>query len=72
MIKKIYSEWYDPESEQVLSITEVRFLGIPIYKFHTSTNSWNVISGYILSNEKDNGLYTNTNLGYKPANEQTT
>lgn len=65
MIKKIYSEWYDQETGQVYSITEVRFLGIKIYSFETTTNSWNVISGYIKPDMADNGLYTQTKIGYK-------
>ena len=72
MIKKIYSEWYDQEDGHVYSIAETRFLGILIHQFKTSTNSWNVISGYIAQQEADNGLYTNTNLGFKPTNEQKT
>lgn len=74
MIKKIYSEWYDQEAGQVFSITEVRFLGILIYRFNTTTNSWNVISGYVGDNDKDcgPGLYEETNIGFKKTNEQTT
>lgn len=71
MIKKIYSEWYDQESGQVFSITEIRFLGILIYRFNTTTNSWNVISGYINNDDEDRGLglYEETNIGFKKINE---
>lgn len=72
MIKKIYSEWYDQEQNQVFSITEIRFLGILIYRFNTSTNSWNVISGYQTPEDMSSGLYEETNIGFKKTNEQTT
>lgn len=72
MIQKIYSEWYDQEEGLVFSITEIRFLGIPIYNLKTTSSSWNVISGYIAPEEQSSGLYTKTNLGYKKTNEQET
>ena len=33
MIKKIYSEWYDPRDGHVYSIAETRFLGILIHQY---------------------------------------
>lgn len=74
MIRKIYSEWYDQETGQVYSHTEIRFLGILIYLFKTSTNSWSVISGYTSPQEQEGEckLYKHTKIGLKPDNEQET
>lgn len=72
MIRKIYSEWYDQETGQVYSHTEIRFLGILIYLFKTSTNSWSVISGYTSPQEGESELYKHTKIGFEPDNEQET